>query len=358
MWQGISDAAVMNNILNGEIPHRLGRCGPTSPEDLERICMKALAPDRQDRYPTAAELRDNLERSFGGQGLENRTIGQFVSAVFRDERLKTNEIIELQLANIETGTLTKMPLEDGLVGVPKLGPASTRPSTGTPALEPPKRKGSRFLLGMFLALAFAGLLTGRKLWKAPPPPSAPLASRLDATNAPAEPPPPVASAQPPAEPSTVALKINAWPLKTKLYLDEEPLPSNPYAGVVPRDAQEHAVRAEAPGFVGEKQMVGYDQDRELMFRLVPMRPGFRPHLPAKPNPAAESDPWGVTGAPAPSACACPRAAERRLQPALPDRRKRHPAPQAGLPHARQLPKSMISPTWKSTLPLFAVTTNR
>jgi serine/threonine-protein kinase len=93
---------------------------------------------------------------------------------------------------------------------------------------------------------------------------------------------PILPPQAAAESKTFTLKISAFPAKAKLYLDERPLPSNPYSGSVQEDSGEHSIRAEAPGFVTDRRGIAYDQDRELILRLVPLRPGARWQVPVHP----------------------------------------------------------------------------
>jgi serine/threonine-protein kinase len=57
------------------------------------------------------------------------------------------------------------------------------------------------------------------------------------------------------------------PEHAKIYLDDKPLASNPFAATVPADHEPHAIRAEAPGYVSEKKIVTFDKDVDLALRL-------------------------------------------------------------------------------------------
>ena len=324
MWSGVSDANIMYNVLNGAIPSPR-KVRPDVPEALERICMKALATDPNHRYGTAAELQDDLEAWLTGHTFTNRTIGEFVDSVFSDERAKTHEIIERQLASVEAEPPSSKPVDSGTVRVPRLRQAHSEPA---PSDERPVRraeaKGSIVAWLALPALVLAGLLFGRTAWKHPPdlrlptlPVDPPAASHLPL---PADPPmttlpvvpentaqtsvllPALAPAAS-AEPKSVTLKISAFPAWAKIYLDERPLRSNPYSGNVQDDGVEHWVRAEAGGHVPEKKAITYDVDREVTLRLLLSRPGVHPPAaihPSIPAPALSAPPIPVAPAPAPA----------------------------------------------------------
>lgn len=60
LWHDMSDAEVVNAILDGEVPSpRLFH--PTMDRELERICLKALAHDPEHRYQTAEAFQEALD---------------------------------------------------------------------------------------------------------------------------------------------------------------------------------------------------------------------------------------------------------------------------------------------------------
>src|SRR5258706_9476544 len=91
MWSGKPDAIIMNSVINGIVPS-LRETKPDVPDQLERICMKALASKPENRYATAAELQTELEDFLAGQSISNRTIGQFANTLFTEARAKRHEI--------------------------------------------------------------------------------------------------------------------------------------------------------------------------------------------------------------------------------------------------------------------------
>ncbi|HEY2515665.1 MAG TPA: serine/threonine-protein kinase, partial [Polyangiaceae bacterium] len=81
VWQGQNEVTILTKLLNEPIasPRTVD---PSVPEELERICMKALAREREARYATAAELQADLERYLetSGARVTAREIGKAVSA--------------------------------------------------------------------------------------------------------------------------------------------------------------------------------------------------------------------------------------------------------------------------------------
>ena len=83
LFRGDNEFATMNMITSGRVPP------PTSvradyPAELERIVLKALAVDRNERYATALEMHDDLE-SFGaasGLRISAPAAGRFVRELF------------------------------------------------------------------------------------------------------------------------------------------------------------------------------------------------------------------------------------------------------------------------------------
>src|SRR5215468_860759 len=102
LWKGHSDATIMNRVLNGEIPSPREK-KPEIPEELERICMKALAADRNNRYPTAADLESDLEALLATMPdgrVTGRQIGKLVDKRVEDVRVRTKALVEAQLSKV------------------------------------------------------------------------------------------------------------------------------------------------------------------------------------------------------------------------------------------------------------------
>src|SRR5262249_13518363 len=70
-------ASVLRRVL-GEEPTPPRRLRRDIPQDLETICLKAMAKERADRYATAAALADDLRRFLQGRPVKARPVGVLV----------------------------------------------------------------------------------------------------------------------------------------------------------------------------------------------------------------------------------------------------------------------------------------
>jgi serine/threonine-protein kinase len=97
MWKGLAEVAVMHDALNGNVP--LPRdVNPDIPDELDRIIRKALSPDREARYATAAELESDLESFLGGRApVTNRDVSKFVLQEFGELYAERKRAINQEL---------------------------------------------------------------------------------------------------------------------------------------------------------------------------------------------------------------------------------------------------------------------
>jgi eukaryotic-like serine/threonine-protein kinase len=268
MWKGQSDATVMNNVLNGEIPP-IASLRPDVHPELDRVCCRALAHNPQDRHATAADLEADLEKIIpllGPNGLiSNREIGKFVSELFADLRRETRAVIDNQLKRI--GSLSWDEYRDNSFTPPPLAPFTQKTVTTSAAsmLERSNLRGVRegakryswmlFALGLLLVLVlFRGLVSARS---GPSPAASPVA----VTSPPPPPPPPAPRAE------SVTIRLQASPPEATLFFDGNALPSNPYAGSLPKDHGRHTIRAEAQGYGTKSDDVILDKDTDYTFAL-------------------------------------------------------------------------------------------
>jgi WD40 repeat protein len=78
-FDGDSVMAVLRRVTDEE-PDPPHKRRPDVPRDLELICLKCLRKDPADRYPTAGELADDLERFARGEPVSVRSAGQLERA--------------------------------------------------------------------------------------------------------------------------------------------------------------------------------------------------------------------------------------------------------------------------------------
>src|SRR5262249_8791040 len=67
MWAGLSDHEIFWKLQTPDFP-RPSTIVSTVPEELEAICMKALAGDKNHRFSTAAEMQARIEEFLETRG--------------------------------------------------------------------------------------------------------------------------------------------------------------------------------------------------------------------------------------------------------------------------------------------------
>jgi serine/threonine-protein kinase len=104
LWKGYTDIQILSRIRH-EGAALLRSVRPDAPEDLEKICARAMATSPEDRYPTAADLLSDLEAHLARRpdALPMREIGAWMSDAFAEERRTMNRAIEETLAHTRGG---------------------------------------------------------------------------------------------------------------------------------------------------------------------------------------------------------------------------------------------------------------
>lgn len=102
LWQGVSRGAIVRRLLAGDIPSAR-HVNPAICDRLDAIIRKAMAPEREDRFATAAELQAELEalRAELGGARDASTLGRLVASHFKDERARIRELIEEHLCAMQ-----------------------------------------------------------------------------------------------------------------------------------------------------------------------------------------------------------------------------------------------------------------
>jgi hypothetical protein len=100
-----------------------------------------------------------------------------------------------------------------------------------------------------------------------------------------------------AAPATIAIRASATPSDATLYLDGQPLPSNPYVGRIGADGMQHMLRAEAPGHTSNSRAFVANREVALILALAktsepPRGEGkkARPSIVSPPAPQASVEP--------------------------------------------------------------------
>jgi eukaryotic-like serine/threonine-protein kinase len=289
-WKGKSDQFIIERLMAGQFPSARS-VNPDVPAALEAILARALAPERDDRYSTAAELQAAIEGYLEslGERVDMRELGKLLASQFAEDRelihARLEEALRLDPAgsDVSTGKLPRLshtpssPTQERTVAPETPARVATAasaviaasaqhpqrtPSVGTslPGLASaaePRPKGRlrpAVAIGLLAAAAFSVSLWApwrRQSVAAAVQPSAPT---LESAAAPA--------------PARVALNVHAFPQEARVFLDGTPLENNPFAGVFPADGALHQLRIEAPGFVTRNQTIKLDKDTILELSLV------------------------------------------------------------------------------------------
>lgn len=159
MWKGVAPMEVLRRTAAGDLPS-LRVSAPDVPVELERICLKALATNRDERYSTAAAMEVDLEAYLGGHTARpaDRDIGNAVKSMYAEDRVRLRNAIEAQLKRPDGALEGALPVISGGVG----GATGTSSVSGVESIESSKGR---------LAAAFAtsGPVVESPLWITPAP---------------------------------------------------------------------------------------------------------------------------------------------------------------------------------------------
>jgi serine/threonine protein kinase len=226
LFKGASDFEILKKIVEGTVSPPT-EVDPAYDPGLEKIVMRSLAKERDQRYQTAAELQTDLESFIRERQLfvSATAVKTFMTEVFGDKieawHTSKNKGLSLEQHLISQGELVIEALADGeepelgngedLVihtspAKPLPGPGTASPPRETNALtaddleelsQPARRARWPFLAGGAAVLAVGGWLLVPKHASAPPPPPRPAEAPIAAPA-----PPPVAA--PPPVPAAAA----------------------------------------------------------------------------------------------------------------------------------------------------------
>jgi len=307
-----NELQVMRAITEEPIP-RPTRESPDYPRVLEDICVRALARDPDQRYATAAEMRDDLikaMRTLGSEGDPHEAIASKFARIFSDRMAQKRELLERVRRG---GDLTELlaPEVDEQIDVPIVSAADGTPLSGRRGASEPigaklsrltkKPKKSYAFLIAFLLASVSGAAVGAYL-RTHGQPAAPhgkvaivpvATTPADARNAlesveagGAEP------TMPPVAPDEgyIVISVETDPDGVKVKVDGEERGATPLdVRVAKTDAPLQLELAQA-GFQTHQLQVTPDRDQRLYFalmkkqkRIVPVKsppkrerkPGFR-----------------------------------------------------------------------------------
>jgi serine/threonine-protein kinase len=298
LWKNMPEAAIVARVLDGNVPSPR-TVNPDVHDWLEHICLRALAHEREERYATAAELEADIEALLAELGgpVSARDAGKVVSRLFADVREATKVMIEQQLSNSAGMTWTGRRFSGTMaVGSSDSMPDSSssrrgalldaqRPSTVTvsgPTVVAETKKSFNWRLGAVGAalLLLFSLVIFRGGGSTPTPP---VSSATPVGASPAGPAPS------PAPVAQGTLRVRAMPASASLFLDGQPLSSNPYVGTLPLNGAEREIKAQAPDHKTTTRRFVMKSDLEMTLDLerdaTEAPPQRRRAAPPPPPPA-------------------------------------------------------------------------
>jgi eukaryotic-like serine/threonine-protein kinase len=292
LWKDMDDLNIVQALVGGDIKSSPREIDPTVPEELDRICRKALAHSRDERYASAEDFRLDLEQHLAESGKlvsARRKIGPAVAALFDDKRSEIRAVIEKQLHALKGRTVSG---EMKVVAIPTASSSGTHPmvlvppgsnsdevhqeiptsitgtgasvdfatgssasaKAGSASSKGSRRKSSVSSRLPMLAAAGAVAIAVAAL----------AVSRTSLQPAAAKPAPSGSNAEAARE---VRVKLTVVPSNAQITIDGAPVPS-PYLGTVARDTRDHLVRVEAPGFDPHSEIVRFEGDVTMMVTLT------------------------------------------------------------------------------------------
>jgi hypothetical protein len=210
---------------------------PGVPHALADVCARALATAPADRYASAGEMREDLERASSALGGPMRAsdLAVLVEHLLGED---VRHIRRLAANAVRTGR------ED------QAGERMTRPAEGTSVTVRPVDSSDRrrLLLGVWLSFAAGGAM---------------LVAALQTSRGVA--PAAVTAAAEPAESlrETMQLEVTVTPPDATVRIDGAPVPGPPHVAVLPADGAQHVVTISAPGRLSRELKVAAAGDIRL-----------------------------------------------------------------------------------------------
>jgi serine/threonine-protein kinase len=355
LWDGLGEIDTLKRLIARDIPKFPD--DPKYPAELRAICDKAMAPDRENRFKTAHEMRVAVDL-YVSRVDPSGTLTDLSSHLARElseERKRLKDVIDASLSG--GGPTSSIPSIDFPMVSPSSrdvsgvssggggtgpssggsGPSSSRrqpktPASGTlaaglaPEIEvevdasalnrpaPAKKRGVivagiAVVAVVVLVLVFAARRnkgTAALAASGPGP-----AQTALATPEPALPKPqgaiPVTSAPAAAAAAdTVEISVRVSPSNAQIFVDDALVDGNPFHATFRKNSAMHSVRAVAPGFVGKSELVKFDANSNMMLSLERLV-GPAVAAPAPPRPAEAHPSPATSVAPAAPVVVAPAA---------------------------------------------------
>lgn len=175
LWGDLHHAGIIRRLMEHDIP-TLADAAPEVDPELARICARALAPVREQRYPDAAAFLRELEGYLEGVGgsVSALTLGETVQRSCVDLKQAREEALRAALAQIEDWQLEERPERTATL-LPLDSPLDVAPHT-----ERRVRQARRLgWAGVLAACLLGGMLLARQSLPGADPPAAAAAARTE-----------------------------------------------------------------------------------------------------------------------------------------------------------------------------------
>jgi len=246
LWDGLPEGDVMRALIDGNIL-KPSEKRPVDPK-LEEIIMKALAPDAENRYATALEMRDAVDQLLAELSPKTsmRDVGKLVSEVFAEHYDARKKQIHLAL----TAPLSDPPppIPEGLEAIVASGTGVTLQSV---VMERKRQMIWTVIIAVGAAVLALGGMIGFLTWRG---------SRTDLA----------ANNVSPVTPARIQIRLTAAPAAASLSVDGNPLSGNPALLTVATDSRDHEVRATLAGHEPYVKIVRFERDLALEIMLQPV----------------------------------------------------------------------------------------
>lgn len=303
VWDNLGEMDVIKALLAKDIPPLPE--DTDVPSDIRKVIEKAMAPNRDQRYATAHQMRVELEaivaRLDPGGSLTH--LGEMISTEFAEHRQRVKVMIDKHRAGLAS-------VEEELPILPLSSPEiNSRPSASRPqtfASHPSARMSSGDLAvtaetaapnrsNTLIAAAMIGgaiLLVGSaSLYVLRSQPQQPIAAASPdalAVNSPAG----AVTATTPTPPTAevVELTVRTTPSNAQIFVDDAAVAENPFRAKFPRGGQ-HTIRVVAPGHTPRIETVSLTESMSFSVSLekltaAPAFPAAPPRKETSPEPKA------------------------------------------------------------------------
>ncbi|HSO31499.1 MAG TPA: serine/threonine-protein kinase [Labilithrix sp.] len=257
---------------------------PDAPPELAEICDKAMAGEPDQRFATAAEMRDAIEAHLRkSDPVDARRVAATLEPTFAEERTRIRRLVDEQVKRADdTGPMIDLHRQGSVMTPPGVQASFDVPVdfAATKVSAPRRFPVSLVLVLGAVVLVAGGVLAMRRGRE----PQAGAASPA-ASSTPSAPPALVAAASASAEPTAaekITVAIRTTPPDATLVVDGQTV-RNPFAVEVVKDGSRHTVQASARGHASETTSVAYDGPHELVLTLKPATAA------APPRPASSAD---------------------------------------------------------------------